>query len=191
MRKIKGLRFGVGIACLVVVASLTGCDNFEKNLGKIVNGKIFDKKSASIPMDLAAEKSTAAELTRWIAYNGNDRQIDLQRDRRDSQAFEKLKGRMVIFKGKVREVGITADKELYVSLTVGMISMVERMNIQFNLPDSAKSTVSAWKKGETHVLRGRVEKMGNDLEDDVVCEDSEVVSIEAFDKDASSAPSGK
>ncbi len=142
-------------------------------------------------MDLAAEKSTAAELTHWIKNNGIDRQLDLQRDRRDSQAFEKLKGRMVIFKGKVREIGITADKELYVSLTVGMISMVERMNIQFNLPESAKSIVSAWQKGETHVLRGRVEKMGNDLEDDVVCEDSEVVSIEVFDKDASSAPSGK
>ena len=178
MRKIKVLRFGMRIACMVVAASLTGCDKIEK---------IVNKKPAPVPMNLVAEKSTAAELVDWVKNWKSGKLTDLQRD----QAFEKLKGRMVVFKGEVREIGTTMlDEKLFVSLKVGKINMLEDLNVQFNLPEAAKSTVAAWKKGEAHVLRGRVEKKG-DLEDDAVCEDSEVVSIEVFDKDASSAPSGK
>ena len=178
MRKINGFMLGMGIACMVVVASLTGCEKLEE---------IIKEKPASVPMNLAAEKKTAAELVDWVKNWKTGKLTDLQRD----QALEKLKGRMVVFKGEVREIGTTMiDEKLFVSLKVGKINMMENLNIQFNLPESAKSTVAAWKKGETHVLRGRVEKMG-DLEDDAVCEKSEVVPNEVFDKDTSAVPSGK
>ena len=126
-------------------------------------------------------------MVTWVKNSKGGDMTELQKD----QAFKKLKGRIAIFKGEVREIGTTLiGDELFVPLKVGEINLCEDLNIQFNLPETAKSTVAKWKKGETHVLRGRIAQKG-DLSDDAVCENSEVVSNEVFDKDTSAEPSGK
>ena len=57
--------------------------------------------------------------------------------------------------------------------------MFENINIQFNFKDSQASTVAAWGKGETHILRGRIKGSG-DLQDDASCDNSEIVPDEKF-----------
>ena len=125
-------------------------------------------------MDLKAETQTASELVGWIKARKDQTEIQKK------EAFGKLKGKMVAFRGEVREVGKTAfGGKPFVSLKVGKLDMFENINIQFNVKESQASTVAAWNKGETHILRGRVKDSG-DLQDDASCDNAEVVSDEKY-----------
>lgn len=162
----KASRKIAGIACFATLIFYSGCwfgpDNDRS------------KTVRDVPMDLKAEIQTASELVDWIKTSRN--QTEMKR----KESFGKLKGRMVAFRGKVREVGKTAfgDKP-FVSLKVGNLDMFENVNIQFNVKESQVSTVAAWDKGETHILRGRIVGSG-DLEDDACCDNAEVVSEEKY-----------
>ena len=125
-------------------------------------------------MDLKAETQTASELVDWIKARKD--QTDIQK----KEVFGKLKGKMVAFRGEVREVGKTAfGGKPFVSLKVGKLDMFENINIQFNVKESQASTVAAWNKGETHILRGRINGSG-ELQDDASCDNAEVVSDEKY-----------
>jgi predicted transglutaminase-like cysteine proteinase len=90
-------------------------------------------------------------------------------------AFAKLKGKTVMLRGKVREIGKTAiSDEVYVSLTVGQLDMMERINVQFNVRESLVEKVRMWNKDEVHTMRGRIASKG-DLEDDAKCDIAEIV----------------
>ncbi len=167
-----------GCSCVVaiVVLALLGWGGYAlyKHLpnvkGWFSNLTFFKgKEEARIPMDPAAEMKTAAELFTWI--KAHDKMTELQRD----VGFKKLKGRMVIVSGEVREIGKTmlGDKP-FVSLSVGKIDLIKRINIQFNVSDSLADTIVEWQKGERHIMRGCICKTG-DLTDDVVCDKVELL----------------
>ena len=167
-----------GCSCIaaVVVLALLGWGGYAlyKHIpnikGWFSNLTFFKgKEEERIPMDPATEMKTAAELFAWI--KANDKMTELQRD----VGFKKLKGRMVIVSGEVREIGKTmfSDKP-FVSLSVGKIDLIKRINIQFNVSDALASTVVEWQKGERHIMRGCIYKRG-DLTDDVVCDKVELL----------------
>lgn len=124
---------------------------------------------AQVKSATAEEEATAKALVEYIKER--QEMTDLQK----KMAWKKFKGKSVVFKGVVRNVGLTTFTEkLYVSLTVDKISAFERLNIQFNIPDSFKDTVISWRKGETHTIRGKITGQG-DPEDDAECSDAEVI----------------
>lgn len=124
--------------------------------------------------DLKAEVKRGQELLAWLRIR-ND-QTELQR----KEAFAQFKGKYVIFNGKVREIGKTMfSEEVFVSLTVGRKSLLEDINIQFNIPDQRVDLVKSWTKDEVHVLRGRVKSTG-DLVDDIVCAQGECVPDDKY-----------
>lgn len=124
---------------------------------------------------LIAEIGNGEDLVEWIRAKSG--QTDLQR----KQTFGQLKGRTVVLKGDVREIGKTLFfNKLFVSLTVGKIGMFEKMNVQFNVPDSLTPTVSSWQKGETHVMRGKIASFGG-VVDDAEIKDAEIVKAEDYE----------
>ena len=126
-------------------------------------------------VDLIAAIGNGEDLVEWI--RGKSGQTELQR----KQTFNQMKGRTVVLKGDVREIGkAVLSKNLFVSLTVGKISLLEKMNVRFNIPDKLTPTVSSWQKGETHVMRGKVTSTGG-LVDDVNTENAEIVKAEEYD----------
>ena len=109
------------------------------------------------------------DLVAWI--RGKNGMTEMARN----DAFAKLKGKTVMLRGKVRQIGKTAfSDEVYVSLTVGQLDMVERINVQFNVRESLVEKVKAWNKDEIHTMRGRITNQG-DLEDDAKCDIAEIV----------------
>ena len=124
--------------------------------------------------DVNAEIKNGQELVSWLKVK--DGQTSLQ----NKDALAMFKGKYVILKGKVREVGRTMfGEEVYVSLTVGQKDMFERMNVQFNVPGPLEGVVKSWQKGEIRIMRGQVRDDG-DLEDDASCINSEPVSEEKY-----------
>ena len=135
-------------------------DSNESNSNSQQNGN----QVASQESEQQMIENNANQLLEWIKerYNMNE----LARD----EGFKELKGKTVIFTGEVREVGKTFLSDTpFVSLTVGSLSSVENINIQFNIYDkSFISVVKGWKKGETHTLKGKIGTEG-DVVDDAVC----------------------
>lgn len=122
-----------------------------------------------------AEINHGEELVEWL--KGKDGQTEIQRKR----TFNQHKGRIIILKGDVREVGKAMfSEQLFASLHVGNISAYERINIQFNIPDKLTSIVSSWQRGETYVMRGKIASSG-DLIDDAVVENAEIIKSEDYD----------
>jgi hypothetical protein len=72
-------------------------------------------------------------------------------------------------------------RKTYVSLKVGSLNMFENINIQFNVPESLKTTVGSWARGEIRILRGTIKGQG-DMEDDAVCENASVVDSAKYDE---------
>ena len=124
---------------------------------------------------LIAGIGNGEDLVEWI--RGKSGQTELQR----KQTFNQLKGRTVVLKGDVREIGKAVfSKNLFVSLTVGKISLFEKMNVRFNIPDKLTPAVSSWQKGETYVMRGEVTSTGGFV-DDVNTENAEIVKTEDYE----------
>lgn len=138
---------------------------------------IGDAASENEKQALAESSAVTAEeasrngetLIAWIRNKKN--QTDLARD----DAFARMKGKTVLLRGKVREIGKTAfSEEVFVSLTVGQLDAMERINVQFNVRESQVPVVKSWNKDEIHTMRGRIMEQG-DLADDAKCDLAEVV----------------
>lgn len=122
-----------------------------------------------------AEIGNGEDLVEWLKKKSD--QTDIQ----NKQAFEKMKGRMIVLKGEVRNIGKTMFREkLYVSLQVHEISRYVHVNVQFNIPDNLTSTVSAWQKGEVYVMRGKLSSTG-DVVDDAKADNAEIIKNEDYD----------
>ena len=139
----------------------------------IVGSSASSEENEAMATSSAVTKEEAArngeDLIAWIR---NKRTMtDLMRD----DAFAKIKGRTVILRGKVREIGKTAfSDEIFVSLTVGQLNALENLNVQFNIRESQSEKVKTWNKDEIHILRGRIKSQG-DITDDAVCDIAEIV----------------
>ena len=120
-----------GLACLAAAVICSGC--------WFSSDDADSSKAQSAPMDLKAEIKNASDLIDWIKVRKDQTEIQKK------DAFSKLKGKLVVFRGEVREVGKTAfGGKPFVSLKVGKLDMFENINIQFNFKDSQASTVAAW-----------------------------------------------
>lgn len=148
---------------------------------------------AAIKESLAAElKACAAkqgELANFIGEIGNGDDLIAwlkgksgQTNLQNKETFAKQKGRIVVLRGEVKNIGQTMfSSKTYVSLRVAKVGMFDYIDVQFNVPDSLKPTVTAWMKGESHIMRGKLTSQG-DLEDDAKCDDGEIVSEEKFNE---------
>lgn len=124
-------------------------------------------ESSAVTLEEATKNGE--DLVAWVRNKKN--MTDLARN----DAFAKMKGKTVILRGKVRQIGKTAfSEEVFVSLTVGQIDALERINVQFNVRESQAAVVKAWNKDEVHTMRGRIKGKG-DLSDDAECDIAEVV----------------
>ena len=123
-----------------------------------------------------AEIGNGDDLIAWL--KGKSGQTDIQ----NKETFGKMKGRFIVLRGEVKNIGQTMfSSKTYVSLRVAKVGMFDYIDVQFNVPDSLKPTVTAWMKGESHIMRGKLTSQG-DLEDDAKCDDGEIVSEEKFDE---------
>ena len=167
MSKKKGCSFnGCLKGCLIVII-LVGV------IGAIISSMSSKKEEEALA---ASSAVTIEEATRngedLVAWIRNKRDMtDIARD----DAFAKLKGKTVILRGKVREIGKTAfSEQIFVSLTIGQLEVMEKLNVQFNVRESQIEKVKAWNKDEVHAMRGRITSQG-DLTDDAKCDIAEVV----------------
>ncbi len=160
---------------------------------QIKDDKVKADTLAAIKESLAAELKTCAakqgELANFISEIGNGEDLVAwlngksgQTSLQNKETFAKLKGRIVVLRGEVKNIGQTMfSKKTYVSLRVAKVGMFDYIDVQFNVPDSLKPTVTAWMKEESHIMRGRLTSQG-DLGDDAKCDDGEIVSEEKFNE---------
>lgn len=156
--------------CLIgVLLMVVGFFGLMVLIGAVTSTEENEEIVSLPPITNEEAKRNGEDLIAWI--RNKDRLTDLMRD----NAFAKLQGKTVILSGKVREIGKTAfTDEIYVSLTVGQISALEDLNVQFNIRESEVAKVRLWNKDEIHTLRGRISDQG-DLADDAECDIGEVV----------------
>ena len=131
--------------------------------------------TAHADVDLKSEIENAKAAINWI--KSKEKMTELQQE----ASFKKLVGRMVVFKGEVREVGEKMLGGTFVSLKVDKLDAFENINVEFIVPNSMKDVVSEWGVGETHVMRGCIEGVG-DLEDDLSCKRGEIVQESEYTK---------
>lgn len=149
----------VMFAVIVIVGSSASSEESEENEATVIFSAVTNEEAVRNGEDLIA----------WIRNKHNV--TDLMRD----DAFAKIKGKTVMLRGKVREIGKTIfSDEIFVSLTVGQLDALENLNIQFNIRESQVEKVKAWNKDEIHTLRGRINDQG-DITDDAVCDIAEIV----------------
>jgi hypothetical protein len=161
--KKKGGRFK---GCLIVII-LVGV--IGAIIGSMSSKKEADALAASSAVTTEEATKNGEDLVAWIKNAKN--MTDMARD----DAFAKLKGKTVILRGKVREIGKTAfSEQIFVSLTVGQLDVMEKLNVQFNVRESQIEKVKAWNKDEVHTMRGRIASKG-DLTDDAKCDIAEIV----------------
>ncbi len=165
----NGCAIGIlGCLCAIIAVIVIGFA-----LVMIIGGTVSEDEKQALAESAAVTAEEASkngeDLIAWIRNNKD--QTDLARD----DAFAKMKGKTVILRGKVREIGKTAfSGEVFVSLTVGRLDALERINVQFNVRESQVVVVKAWNKDEIHIMRGRIKGQG-DLSDDAECDLAEVV----------------
>ena len=163
----------IGFA-LVIIGGIVSKDEEQALAKDEKQALVKDEKQAlaeSAAVTAEEASKNGEDLIAWIR-NNND-QTALAREEDDS--FAKMKGKTVILRGKVREIGKTAfSGEVFVSLTVGRLDVLERINVQFNVRESQVAVVKAWNKDEVHTMRGRIKGQG-DLFDDAECDMAEVV----------------
>ena len=137
--------------------------------------KVAAEKQGSLSQFIS-EVGNGEDLIAWL--KGKRGQTDLQ----NKATFDKMKGKWIIVKGEVKNIGETTfGHKAYVSLRVGKVGMFEYIDIQFNVPDSLKGTIKTWMKGENHVMRGILMGKG-DIQDDAVCENSEIIPDEKYNE---------
>ena len=147
----------------LLALAVVGCDVSSKR-----------EKQEAPALNLTNEIKQADARVGWVKSRGKEN--DLKRD----EAFKALKGKYVVFSGKVRKVGKTAVLgEPYVSLTDGKRNAFSDINIQFNVAGELVKTVTGWKEGDVHVLRGRVsaKALGGDA---VECDNCEIVPEDKY-----------
>lgn len=161
----------LGVTLLVIIALFVN-DRNDGDPHKSVNAEV-ESKQVVLP-DFSAEISNGLALVSWLERK------DSLTDFQNKEEFSKLKGKVVILRGKVRDVGRTmVGDNVYVSFTVGQMNLFERINVQFNVAGPVVETVKTWMKNEERVMRGRIKSTG-DLEDDVVCVSGEPITEEQY-----------
>ena len=121
-----------------------------------------------------AEIGNGEDLVAWL--KGKQQQTELQ----NRETFAKMKGKTIILRGSVRDVGKTMfSGTTYVSLRVDKVGAFGHIDIQFNVPKTLQSEVMTWMKDETHIMRGRISGEG-DISDDATCDDGEIVAEERY-----------
>lgn len=155
------------LGCLVVILALVG--------GAIFWFKGESKKEAQANQQametIAATSNEEAirngeDLKAWIHDKGSMTEVA-----RDS-AFAKLKGKVVILQGTVRDIESKKNCAL-VTLEVGKINMLEQMTVEFQLRESESEQAMKWNKKEVHALRGVVSDTGFIV--DVKCKLGDVI----------------
>lgn len=164
---------GCGKGCLiaVILMAVIGALLVLVIGGAASEAEEQEREEMQASSNVTAEEATknGEDLVSWIRGKGD--QTELMRD----DSFARLKGKTVMLKGKVREVGKTVfSEELYVSLTVGQLNAFERINVQFNMRETQRDKVKSWNQGEVHTIRGRITEQG-DLQDDAKCDLGEIV----------------
>lgn len=159
-KKKRGKGCLIAIIIIVAIGAITA----------VVSSK-DEKEAMAASSAVTAEEATknGEDLISWIRNKEN--MTDMARD----DAFAKLKGKTVMLRGKVREIGKAAFTDVvYVSLTVGQLGVMEKLNVQFNVRESLVEKVKAWNKDDIHTMRGRITSQG-DLSDDAKCDIAEIV----------------
>lgn len=163
-------RGGCFKGCLIaVIVMIVGFIALVAIVGSSTSSE--EKEAIAASSAITAEEATknGEDLIAWIRTK--EGMTDLMRD----DAFAKLKGKTVMLRGKVREIGKTAfSEEVFVSLTVGRLGALENLNVQFNVRESQTEKIKTWNKNEVHTLRGRIKGQG-DLTDDAECDIAEIV----------------
>lgn len=163
-------RGGCFKGCLIaVIVMIVGFIALVAIVGSSTSSE--EKEAIAASSAITAEEATknGEDLIAWIRTK--EGMTDLMRD----DAFAKLKGKTVMLRGKVREIGKTAfSEEVFVSLTVGRLGALENLNVQFNVRESQTEKIKTWNKDEVHTLRGRIKGQG-DLTDDAECDIAEIV----------------
>jgi len=175
-RKDKFMKFACGCVMGVIglLAVLIVCTAISKRNKDTVLSPSQTVEQAT-PVDIHTALKNGQELISWLGKRNSLN--SLQND----EALSRMKGKTIVVKGKVRDVGRTTFGEhVYVSLTVGQIDKFERMNIQFNVSDMVAETVKSWMKGEERIMRGWIKEEGDLIEDEVVCADGEPVPFETY-----------
>lgn len=138
-------------------------------VGSSASSEVNEAMAASSAVTKEEATRNGEDLIAWIRNKRNV--TDLMRD----DAFAKIKGKTVMLRGKVREIGKTTfSDEIFVSLTIGQLNALENLNVQFNIRESQFEKVKTWNKDEIHTLRGRIKDQG-DITDDAVCDIAEIV----------------
>lgn len=123
---------------------------------------------------LIAEIGNGNDLIEWL--KGKSGQTDMQ----NKETFAKMKGKNIALKGEVKNIGETMfSGKPYVSLRVAKVGLFEHIDVQFNFPEDKKGVIKIWMKGESRILRGKLNGTG-DLEDDASCENGEVITEDAY-----------
>lgn len=137
--------------------------------------------------DLEAAAKKQGEYAGFIADVGNGEDLvewlkneESQTELQNKETFAKLKGKTVILKGTVKNIGQTMfSGKTYVALRVAKSGMFNHIDIQFNVPDAIRGKVKQWMKDETHIMRGKINETG-DLSEDAKCVDGEIVTEEQY-----------
>lgn len=163
-------RGGCFKGCLVaVIVMIVGLIALVAIVGSSTSSEENEAIAASSAITAEEATKNGEDLIAWIRTKKG--MTDLMRD----DAFAKLKGKTVMLRGKVREIGKTAfSEEVFVSLTVGRLGALENLNVQFNVRESQTEKIKTWNKDEVHTLRGRIKGQG-DLTDDAECDIAEIV----------------
>ena len=159
-RKEKFMKFACGCVMGVIglLAVLIVCAAISKRNKDSVLSPSQTVEQAT-PVDIHTALKNGQELISWLGKRNSLN--SLQND----EALSRMKGKTIVVKGKVRDVGRTTFGEhVYVSLTVGQIDKFERMNIQFNVSDMVAETVKSWMKGEERIMRGWIKEEGDLIE---------------------------
>ena len=158
---------------------------------KIKDAKARDAALAAIKQrlnkDLQVAVKKQGEMSKVIAEIGNGEDLVAwlkvkrqQTELQNRETFAKLKGKTIIIRGEVRDVGKTAfSNKTYVSLRVDEVGRFGHIDVQFNIQKNLQSEVITWMKEETHVMRGKITGGGN-ISDDATCDDGEIVAEERY-----------
>jgi hypothetical protein len=103
---------------------------------------------------------------------------------KQSTVFEQLKGKIVVLRGQIREIGVTtysggvviifeaevSDLSSYDDIPKEVMRMV-RLMVRLDVKESQVERIKYWNKGERHTLWGRISDQGFLDEDiDVGCD---------------------
>lgn len=110
------------------------------------------------------------ELIAW--YINKENMTELMR----SAAFEQLKGKIVVLKGQIREIGEMAFSEgvvIILRVEVSDLSSYDdipknvMLMVKLDVKEHQVERIKYWNKGERHTLWGRISDQGRLFDEDI------------------------